>query len=284
MGYERSLLSARTINGVSCNNLHAGESNRRFCTWGSTEPTSNSGLVICEADEEYAAPAEFTYTKDVKPGRIIDWCNSVNITQVSALDEGIAYTAVGQYTVGEDENAETFLALKAIETLPAGEPIIFIYGDTTSYDAEDDYVEPVKFKISGNEKPVLESTTVNGLIGTMVTLPVDKYMIYFDGNHAAAPAEGQSVSVTPGSAVLDLETCPQVDPNGSYDFSICLGQAGNDVATGVKDVSTAIEKISQPGNVYSMDGKLLRTGATLNSLKSLGKGMYILNGVKVAVK
>ena len=54
--------------------------------------------------------------------------------------------------------------------------------------------------------------------------------------------------------------------------------------TGVKKVATAIEKISQPGAVYSMDGKLLRTNATLNSLKSLGKGMYILNGVKVLVK
>ena len=52
----------------------------------------------------------------------------------------------------------------------------------------------------------------------------------------------------------------------------------------LSSMGTAIEKISQPGNVYSMDGKLLRTGATLNSLKSLGKGMYILNGVKVVVK
>ena len=84
--------------------------------------------------------------------------------------------------------------------------------------------------------------------------------------------------------MLDLDTCPQVDSDASYDFSICLGQAGKDAADGVKDVSTAIEKIGQPGNVYSMDGKLLRTGATLNSVKALGRGMYILNGVKVLVK
>ncbi len=284
IGYHRSLLSARTVSGVSCNNLHAGESNRRFCTWGSTEPTSNSGLVICEADEEYAAPAEFSFTKNVKPGRIIDWCHSVNLTQVSAIDDGIAYSAVGQYTVGEDEDAETFLALKAIETIPAGEPVIYIYGDTTSYDAEDDYVEPVKFTMSGDAKPIVEGTKVNGLIGTLVTATFNNCYIYFNANYAAVPAEGQTVTVTPCSAVLDLDTCPQVDPDASYDFSICLGQAGKDAADGVKDVSTAIEKIGQPGNVYSMDGKLLRTGATLNSLKSLGKGMYILNGVKVAVK
>ena len=282
IGYERSLLSARTLNNVSCNNLHYGESNRRLCTWGSTEPTSNSGLVICEADEEYAAPNEFSFTKNVKPGRIIDWCHSVTLTQVSALDEGVAYTAVGQYTIGEDEDAETFLALKAIQTIPAGEPALYIYGDTTSYDAEDDYVEPVKFTITGGEKPVVEGTSVNGLVGTLVTATYNNYYIYFNANYAACPAE--SVSVTPCSAVLDLENCPQIDANGDFDFSIFLGGAAGDVADGVKDVSTAIENISKPGNVYSMDGKLLRTGANLNSLKSLGKGMYILNGVKVVVK
>jgi len=284
MGYQRSLLSARTLNGVSCNNLHAGESNRRFCTWGSTEPTSNSGLVICEADEEYAAPEEFTFVKDVKPGRIADWCHSVTLTPVDAPEDAVAYAAVGQYTVGEDEDAETFLALKAVETIPAGDPALFIYGDTLDYDAEDDTVEPVKFKISGNEKIAVEGNTVNGLIGTLVSYTVDACQIYFNANYVASPEEGSTQAVTPCSAVLDLDKCPKVDPDGDYDFSIFLGQAASDVATGVKNVSTAIENISKPGNVYSMDGKLLLTGATLNSLKSLGKGMYILNGVKVAVK
>ena len=52
----------------------------------------------------------------------------------------------------------------------------------------------------------------------------------------------------------------------------------------MKNIPTAIEKISQPGDVYSIDGKLLKTGATLNNLKSLGQGTYILNGVKILVK
>ena len=284
IGYERSLLGGKNLAGESTNYLHAGESNRRFCTWSTTEPTTNSGLFICEADEAYAAPAEFSFFKNVKPGRIIDWCHSVSLTPVEAPDDAYAYTAVGQYTLGEDETAETFLALKEIETIPAGEPVLYILGDTTSYDANDDYVEPIKFTISGNEKPVVEGATVNGLIGTLVTYALDGTLIYFNANYAAVPAEGQNLAVTPCSAVLDLDNCPQVDPNGSYDFSICLGSLAADVADGVKDISTAIENISKPGNVYSMDGKLLRTGATLNSLKSLGKGMYILNGVKVVVK
>lgn len=281
LGYERSLLSAKTVDGLSCNNLHAGESNRRFCTWTSTEATSNSGLVICEADEEYAAPAEFTFFKDVKPGRIADWCNSVTITPVDAPEDACAYTAVGWYRNDDDA---LFLALNALETIPAGEPALYIYGDTTEYDAEDDYVEPVKFKISRDEKPVLEGTTVNGLMGTLATYTLKNNEIYFNANYAAWPVEGgSSVAVTPCSAVLNLKECPEVDPEGEYAFSICI-TSDPDAADGVKNIPAAIEKISQPGNVYSMDGKLLRTGATLNSLKSMGKGMYILNGVKVVVK
>ena len=284
LGYERSLLSGKNLKGESTNNMHAGESDRRFCTWTTANPESNSGLVIREADEEYAAPESFTYTKDVKPGRIIDWCNSVSITPVDAPDDAVAYSAVGQYTTEDGEEAETFLALKAVESIPAGEPAIFIFGDTISYDAEDEYVEPIKFTIPGNEKPVFEGKAVNGLIGTLVSLPLNKYLIYFEANYAATPAEGQNLSLTPCSAALDLDNCPVVDPAGNYDFSISLGKAASDVIDGVKDITTAVENVSKPGNVYTMDGKLLRTGATLNSLKSLGKGMYILNGVKVVVK
>ena len=285
-GYGRSLLGGKNLAGQSTNYLHAGETNRRFCTWGTTDPTTNSGLIICEADEEYAVPAQFSFFKNVKPGRIIDWCHSVTISEAADLivENGDAYTALGQYTLGEDEEAETYLALQAVLTIPAGEPALYIYGDTTAYDAEDDYMEPVKFTISGNEKPTLEGKTVNGLIGTLVTYTVDDCQIYFNANYAAAPAQGETVNVTPCSAVLDLDKCPQVDPTVNYDFSVCLGQAAKDVEVGVKDISSAIEKISKPGDVYSVDGKLLRTGATLNSLKAMGKGVYILNGVKVIVK
>ena len=40
--------------------------------------------------------------------------------------------------MGEGEFVETFLALKEIETIEAGQPALYIFGDTTDYDAEDD--------------------------------------------------------------------------------------------------------------------------------------------------
>ena len=284
LGYQRSLFTVSNLKGESQNYLHAGESNRRFCTWSTPEPTTNSGLVICKADVEYEAPAEFTFVKNVKPGRIVDWCHSVSLTAVDAPDDASAYTVVGQYTEGEGEEIETFLALKAVETIEAGQPALFIYGDTTSYEAEDEYVEPIKFKVPGNGELAIKGTTENGLIGTLVTQSFGPGTIYFNANYAADVKTGYVVNVTPCSAVLDISLCPVIDPYDEFDFCISLGKAAADAADGVKDVTSAVDKISQKGNVYSMDGRLLKTGATLNSLKTLGKGMYILNGVKVLVK
>ena len=285
LGYQRSLFTVSNLKGESCNTFHAGESNRRFCTWSTTEPATNSGLVICEADVEYEAPAEFTFVKNVKPGRIIDWCHSVSLTAVDAPDDASAYTVVGQYTEGgEGEEAETFLALKAVETIEAGQPALFIYGDTTSYEAEDEYVEPIKFKVPGNGELAIKGTTENGLIGTLVTQSFGPGTIYFNANYAADVKTGYVVNMTPCSAVLDISLCPVIDPYDEFDFCISLGKVAADAVDGVKDVTSAVDKISQKGNVYSMDGRLLKTGATLNSLKTLGKGMYILNGVKVLVK
>lgn len=275
LGYQRSLLSAKTVEGVSCNNLHGGESNRRLCTWSSTEPTTNSGLVIREAEEEYAAPAEFSFYRDIKPGRINAWCASVTLTPEG---EGTAYTPLGYYF--DDDNVQ-FLALKKIETLPAGEPAFYIYEDTTYYDSEAEDAEPMKFTMPANEELVLKGDTINGVIGSLVNHTLPAHEIYFSGNRAVCIGTTGYYLSGPCVAV-DMVSCPEVDPAGDYDFSICLGEAA-DKADGI-DVAKTIEKVSQRGNVYSMDGKLLRTGATLNSLKSLGKGMYILNGVKVAVK
>ena len=190
--------------------------------------------------------------------------------------------AVGKHDGRYQNEDGDFLALKEIENIPAGQPVIYICGDTTSYDADDDYVEPVKFKFSTDEKLVLKGDTINGFIGSLVNHSLKAHEIYFSGNHAQCIGE-TGYYISGPCVVLDMPACPNVDPEGDYDFSICLNEEG-DTADGVKDISGVLKNISKPGNVYSLDGKLLRSGATLNSLKAMGKGIYILNGVKVVVK
>ena len=49
-------------------------------------------------------------------------------------------------------------------------------------------------------------------------------------------------------------------------------------------ISNTVSNVAKRGNVYSLDGQMLRQNATLNDVKSMGSGLYIINGVKVLVK
>ena len=283
MGFQRSLIHGTDLHAGDCTYLHSQNFDHRFVTWNATTPNSNSGLVIVEADEAYAAPAEFSFFKDLKPGQIKNWCYSVSITPKNAPEEAVAYTCLGQFSNEEGD----FIALKAIESIPAGQPAFYIYGDTTQYDAEDDYVEPIEFTMPGTPELVEKGDTINGAIGVIGNHTLKKHQIYFSGNKPVCIAESGYYVYSPNWGVvldLDVELCPIFNPEeDDFDFALCLNEEG-DKADGVETIPAAIEKISQPGNVYSMDGKLLRSGATLNSLKAMGKGIYILNGVKVVVK
>ncbi len=272
-GYERSLLGGTNLNGSSTNNLHAGESNRRLCTWTDTAPSSNSGIVIREA--EAVEPADFEFNLSIKTGEIYNFTSPVSITNKD--EEGVAYIGLGKYT---DENDETYLALKKVEIIEAGAPAFYIVGDTTQYDAEED-PELVKFSMAAEPEFKLVGDTINGFVACMVNQPIGANDIIFDANFATSLGKTGMNLVAPG-VLVNQALCPEVDATVEYDFAICLND--QDAVDGIKDVATAVKNVSQPGDVYSVDGKLLKTGATLNNLKSLGKGMYILNGVKVLVK
>lgn len=273
-GYERSLLNGVNLNGSGTNNLHGGETNRRLCTWTSAEAYSNSALVIREV--EAAEPSEFTFNMSIKTGEIYDFCTPVAITNKG---EGVAYTGLGKYT---DNEGIEYLALKKVETVEAGAPAFYILADTTQYDPDPEVeAELVPFTMAAEPEFKLVGDTINGFMGCLVNHTLGVNDIYFDDNYASSVGKTGYYQAAP-CVVVDIELCPEVDPTAEYDFSICL--SGEDVVDGVKDVASVIKKISQPGDVYSVDGKLLKQGATLNNLNSLGKGMYILNGVKVLVK
>ena len=271
-GYERSLLAGTNLNGSATNNLHAGESNRRLCTWTSAEPYSNSALVIREV--EAAEPSDFNFNLSIKTGEIYNFTSPVSITNNG---DGVAYVGLGQYA---DTEGVTYLALKKVETIEAGQPAFYILGDTTQYDAEED-PELVKFAMPAEPEFKLVGDTINGFVACMVNQPIGANDIIFDANFATSLGKTGYNLVAPG-VLVNMALCPEVDATAEYDFAICLDDP--DAVDGIKDVASTIKKISQPGDVYSIDGKLLKTGATLNNLKSLGQGTYILNGVKILVK
>ena len=277
-GYRRSMLLGKNFNGDNCTYLHVGESNRRLCTWDSSEARSNSGLYIAEADVEYEAPESFTFYRDAVLGRIHGKTNAVTVSY-EAKDDAEAYTCLGRYY---DIEGTSFLALKAYEgTIPAGQPSLYIYGDTAMYDSSND-PEPVLYTMPGTPDFVTEETTVNGLISCVKNHTLLPREIYFSGNKPVCVGT-TGYFLRAGGVVVDLDNTPRIEDDSEADYLLALGEAG-DKADGIENIPATLEKVSQPGNVYSMDGKLLMTGATLNNLKALGRGMYILNGVKVVVK
>ena len=289
-GYYRSLFRGTNLDGTDCTWLHSGNSNHRFCTWNAYTPGSNSGLVIREVEQ--VEPAEFTFYRDIKPGRIYAWCAPVTITPQDDTDMAIAYAPLGQYGV-EDEG--TYLALKQIQTIKAGQPAFYIYGDTTAYDADDETTETIKFTMPAQPDFVLEGATVNGAVGSLVNHTLKEHEIYFTGNHAVCI--GSTGYYLSGPCVaLNLDNCPRFDPDNDYDFSIFLGVAAED-AGGI------IDGIELPGNSQSLYSLPTREGqgGSLNSQSvydlsgrkvnsqfsifnsQLKKGVYIQNGKKLLI-
>ena len=278
IGFQRSLIHGTDLYAGDCSYLHSQNFDHRFVTWNSTEPNSNSGLVIREV--EAAEPTDFTFYKSIKPGKIYNWCNSVTVTP-TPTEDAAAYTCLGRYRT---EDGGDFLALKEVQDIVAGQPTFYIYSDTTNYESDADDEEAILFTMVGDQELVEKGDTINGAIGVIGKHTLLPHEIYFSANYPICITKnGYYVYSPKWGVVVDLLSAPSVDPDVDYDFSIYLNNEG-DTTDGMKNVATSIQKISQPGAVYSMDGKLLRTNATLNSLKALGKGMYILNGVKVLVK
>lgn len=272
LGYDECLLRGTNADGTDVTALHSQNWNHRLVTWDVYSANTNSGLVIRETGEEYT-PAEYTFIRDIKPGKINNWCSA---TTVIPNGEGTAYTGLGQFTNEEG----TFLAMKEIEVMEAGMPVFYIYEDTLNYIAEDDYTEPMKFTISAEPEFVTEGATVNGFIGAICKHSLKPLDLYFGHNYAEyTGAEGYVIRAN--RVIVDMELVPEVDAEAEYDFCICIGENGNEVVDGIQ---TSLQNVSKSGAIYTIDGRLVRENGTLNDMKALGRGMYILNGVKVMVK
>lgn len=272
LGYDECLLRGTNVDGKDLSALHSQNWNHRLVTWDSYNYNTNSGLVIRETGEEYI-PTDFTFLRNIKPGKINNWCMSTTVTN---MGEGRAYMGLGQFTV---EGEGTFLAMKEIEVIEAGMPVFYIYSDTLDYDAETDDAEPMEFVMKAEPELVTEGSVVNGFIGTIGKRDLRPDDLYFGKNYAECTgAEGYYI--VPNRVVVNLNEVVNVDPEGEYDFCICVGDAADEV----DGIENTIQNVSKAGAIYTIDGRLVRERGTLNDMKGLGRGMYILNGVKVMVK
>lgn len=186
--------------------------------------------------------------------------------------------------------------------------------DFTSVDLSED--NPLKaghiYIIKPQQSPVANSVTVNRANGTAVTVDGPFYNI---GRHSYKDLDPSKLSVTESSpdGVMTAHgtyvntKCPSgsyvlshgdmyhiksdtpvkgfrcwftFDGNAPKNVSLAIdGIAEGAIPTGLEDL---VDTRLQPSDIYNANGQLVRRGAT--TLDGLPKGVYIVNGKKIAVQ
>lgn len=286
-GYGSILFAGKALDGTNKTNLHAQRADHRFVTWESAEPSSNSGLWL-ETAADVADDVAASFYRSYIPGKIYASCNPTSVK--TASEEVGLYTVAGTYTEGE----ENFLALNKIAETKAGVPYIAIIGNPEGYvESDDDLSETFEFQQIGDGF-VAKADSINGLVGTYDGLTADKGMVVFVDNTAVTAEdkvveetdeEGNTQYVSVSNRTVGRNSAylkfgyAEADPAGTYDLVIKI-----DGAPTVVGIQNALESVAKSGTVYDLSGRQVKKNATLNDLKGLGRGIYILNGVKVMVK
>lgn len=258
LGYGQNLIAAKNlISGASQNNLHAQRAQNRLVTWSENIAGSRSGLYIEEVEDVASSYDGTEFQMNLKPGAISTHCFPVDIH----MNDGFIYDVVGV----EDGTVK----LLEIQEVQAGRPFVYIAEGT--YDAEAS-VEPFTFWHGYSfTKDALKATYLKGTYSTINSLYRGAIGVKDGIFEVSTSAVMSSISVPAYTAYIQRsENFPFVD----YTYEIVEGEDG---------VEAAMQQVSRTGDIYSIDGRLVGRG-NLNSLRTLGSGVYIVNGVKVVKK
>ena len=272
IGYGQNVMYMTTIEGatVSYPHLNAWDASCSYVgTWSDSNPGCNSSLLIMPVEDiDYDA-----YT----PERIMAK-NAGDITPLCfpyevATDNGSVYMPLGCF----EKEGKSYFALKNTDaSIEAGTPFFVI--PEGEYDGQT--TENVSFYLG--KKMTSEPKDNAGLIGTFVDKWIGTGYVCFTGNEAKGIEgfdTGRNFSVPAGSAYLKYGEVTM--PEGTeYDIAIEINGKFNDW-TGIQNT---FQTAAKRGNVYNVNGQLVRQNASLRDVKSLGSGLYIINGVKVLVK
>lgn len=171
------------------------------------------------------------------------------------------------------ENANK-VELKKVETLDAKVPYLIYNGNENEINLESAGTGDMNFLEAAT--PDLTTTVGNlNVIGTFDN---------FKGSEKAVDIydiQGE----TDDNLTLKKVTEDTVSPFHLY-FTLAEGSDAQDISftfdtpTGIKSINVA--DAAKSGNIYSLDGQLVRANAT--SAEGLAKGVYIINGKKYIVK
>ncbi len=277
IGYGKNLIKADAITGDNNNYLHGERATMNLVTWDATAIESNSALYLEEAGDVTEQPSN-EYTKRVWPGQVYTMCYPVSL---EAKD--------GTFYVVAADSATATVTLSPIEgAVAAGKAVAYIKGSTDDYkklvtdEADPDYnadnYELATF-VHGTEF-VAEPVEAGSLIGSFKAATIGLGKMWASQNNAEK-----------AGFVVTANNTNNLGANTAYiDFSYTKAQVNEGINvvleitdTPVDKIADAIATVSKVGGIYTLDGKFVAKG-NANSLKAMPKGIYVVNGVKVAVK
>ncbi|MCD8301663.1 MAG: hypothetical protein LUC44_01440, partial [Prevotellaceae bacterium] len=255
-GYGESIFAAETVEGVSHLYLYGWYNQARLITWTSHYAGGDGAFYIEDIDETIPDDYEAKFNMSAVIGKVYTFCYPVPVTAV----DGDMYGA-------EVEGTTVTLSKLDGNTAQAGEPFIYMDGIPEDYDETQDE-EMVAFTL-GTEV-ASEPLTSGSLVGN-----------YYDSNVGPGNALAQDNGfwvITNGLQYLEANTAYLTGLESTDDLTIVISDEAFD------SVDQAIATVSKEnGNIYSIDGKFIGKG-NLHSVRSLARGIYIVNGVKVVVK
>ncbi len=285
-GLGKVLVHARNLKGEELYDepiyLHAQNAGHALVTWNATDIGSNSALFIepiSESDLESPDIAE-SIKMNVVPNSMRIWCYGTGYK----VSGGQLY----EYKGAAINETEISLAFNEIEETRPGQPVLYLNGDTTAFD-KDAEVEPEELTIIGNEFAA-EPDSVGGIHGRYEYLWVDPYVNVVVAGGVPA-REGNFFEEAYGEDATDCSR--DIAANSGYivpaenvidnfnaaDYSLVITVEKNPNAIG-----KVASVVNSRGDIYSVDGKLLKKNGTLSDIKAMGRGLYIIGGAKVMVK
>ena len=273
IGYGQNILYMTLIDGqtISYPHLNAWESKCSYVgTWDDSHPGCNSHFLIEPVEDVDFEAYVPTMTLNRLTGGITPICYPMNLT----VDHSDVYTPLGSF----EQEGTAYLALKNKEgeAIEAGEPFFIIPQGTYDGEACEDVALYTGSSMTSQPK------NVGGLVGTFLDTWIGTGYVYFEGNETKSVEgldTGRNYSVPANSAYLKYGDV-MLEDGAEYDLAIEINGKYDDW-TGIQN---ALRTVSAEGAVYTISGKLVSSKATLKDVRSMGKGIYIMNGTKVIVK
>jgi len=255
--------------------MHGQRDGGVVCTWEANTPGSRSSIFIEEAGDvkDFVAP-DFYY--NVYNGRTYAFCYPVDI-ELTDDDANL-------YGVNVEGTKVTLLPVKD-NKVKAGTPFILV---SNLWEGDSEYIlEAEDEGVEGRYRNVsfaMTDTKLNTTPGTLGALVGNYY--------GGTTGKGDLVTRENGFRIVASESGESVGANQAYiKAGIEEGEEGWPSLTveisgstiDADQIAAVLSNVAKGGKIYTIDGKYVGNG-NVNTLKGMAPGIYVINGVKVAVK